>query len=181
MNSAVDTLPHKANLHLWKKHSNSSCPLCGERQTLIHILNACKVALDQRRYNHHHDAILSLIVTFLTDKSKPTANLTSDLGAYTFPQHIVTTDLRPDIVWWDDSLKKILLIELTVCFESSFLHASERKATKYEDVMVRARASGYSGQVITLEVGSRGIVGEGGFSCLKAEFNIKERELSGSR
>ena len=93
-------------------------------------------------------------------------------------RHIVTTDLRPDIVWWDDSLKKNLLIELTVCFESSFLHASERKATKYEDVMVRARASGYSGRVITLEVGSRGIVGEGGFSCLKAEFNIKERELS---
>ena len=178
LNSAVDTLPHKANLYLWKKHNNSSCPLCGEKQTLIHVLNACKVARDERRYNPHHDAILSLIVTFLTSKISPTAHLTSDLGSYIFPQHIVSTDLRPDIVWWDDSLKKIILMELTVCFESSFQHAAERKTTKYEDVVVRARSSGYRGQIITLEVGSRGVIGGGGFSCLRAEFNIKEREMS---
>ena len=139
------------------------------RKTLIHILNACKVARDERRYNPRHDAILSLIAT---------AHLTSDLGSYIFPQHIVSTDLRPDIVWWDDSLKKIILMELTVCFESSFQHAAERKTTKYEDVVVRARSSGYRGQIITLEVGSHGIIGGGGFSCLRAEFNIKEREMS---
>ena len=50
LNSAVDTLPHKVNLYLWKKHNNSSCPLCGGKQSLIHVLNACKVALDERRY-----------------------------------------------------------------------------------------------------------------------------------
>ena len=82
-----------------------------------------------------------------------------------------TTDLRPDIVWWDDSVKKILLIELTVCFESSFKHAAERKMAKYE-----ARSAGYSGQVITLEVGSRGIIGDGGFSCLRKEFRIKDKD-----
>ena len=36
-NAAVDTLPHNANLHLWKKKSDC-CPLCRERQTLIHTL-----------------------------------------------------------------------------------------------------------------------------------------------
>ena len=41
LNSAVDTLPHNANLHLWKKHDSDACPICGEKQTLIHILNAC--------------------------------------------------------------------------------------------------------------------------------------------
>ena len=41
LNSAVDTLPHNANLHLWRKHHSSACPLCGEKQTLIHILNTC--------------------------------------------------------------------------------------------------------------------------------------------
>ena len=178
LNSAVDTLPHKANLYLWKKHNNSSCPLCGEKQTLIHVLNACKVALDERRYNPRHDAILSLIVIFLTSKISPTACLTYDLGTYIFPQHIVATDLRPDLVWWDDSLKKIVLMELTVCFESSFQHAAERKTTKYEDVVARARSSGYIGQIITLEVGSRGIIGGDGFNCLKTVFNIKEREMS---
>ena len=35
LNAAVDMLPHNANLHLWKKKPNDSCPLCGERQTLV--------------------------------------------------------------------------------------------------------------------------------------------------
>ncbi len=39
LNAAVDTLPHNANLHLWKKRESGSCPLCGRRQTLIHALN----------------------------------------------------------------------------------------------------------------------------------------------
>ena len=42
LNSTVDTLPHNANLHLWRKRA---CPLCGEKQTLIHIFNTCRVAL----------------------------------------------------------------------------------------------------------------------------------------
>ena len=75
-------------------------------------------------------------------------------------------------------MKKIVLMELTVCFESSFQHAAERKTTKYEDVVARARSSGYIGQIITLEVGSRGIIGGDGFNCLKTVFNIKEREMS---
>ena len=178
LNSAVDTLPHNANLQLWRKRDSSTCPLCGENQTLIHVLNTCRVALDGRRYNPRHDAILSLIASLLSTNTSSTAHLTSDLGSYTFPLHIVPTDLRPDIVWWDDSLKKILLIELTVCFESSFDHAAERKATKYEDVLARARSSGYSGRVITLEVESRGIIGDRGFSCLKDEFKIAARDLS---
>ena len=45
LNAALDTLPHNANLHLWKKRSNSKCTLCGERQSLIHILNNCPAAL----------------------------------------------------------------------------------------------------------------------------------------
>ena len=60
INSAVDTLPHNANLHLWPKR-NDVCPLCGNRQTLIHVLNACPVALQARRYNHRHDTVLRKI------------------------------------------------------------------------------------------------------------------------
>ena len=125
LNSAVDTLPHNTNLHLWGKHNSSACPLCGEKQTLIHVLNSCKVARDERRYNPRHDTILSLISSFLSSKIPSTSHLTSDLGLYAFPQHIVSTDLQPDIVCWDSSLKKIFLIELTVCFETSFQHAAE--------------------------------------------------------
>ena len=47
LNATHDVLPHNSNLHLWKKHSSSSCPLCHQPdQNLIHVLNNCKVALD---------------------------------------------------------------------------------------------------------------------------------------
>ena len=49
-----DILPHNANLHLWKKKNTDLCPLCGERQTLIHVLNASNTALHLRRYNEQH-------------------------------------------------------------------------------------------------------------------------------
>ena len=62
LNAALDTLPHNANLHLWKKKESPSCTLCGERQSLIHVLNTCSVARDQRHFNAKHDAVLKEIV-----------------------------------------------------------------------------------------------------------------------
>ena len=38
-----------------KQVSRSLCKLCGKRQTLLHVLNHCQVALELRRYNQRHD------------------------------------------------------------------------------------------------------------------------------
>ena len=115
LNAAVDMLPHNANLHLWKKKPNDSCPLCGERQTLVHTLNNCKVALDQRRYNKCHDEVLQAIASTVTEKLPSTTSFTTDLGdTYQYPLHITPTTLRPDILWWDDGQKQLVIIELTV-------------------------------------------------------------------
>lgn len=39
LNAAHDTLPHNANLHLWRKKQENTCPLCKkESQTLVHVL-----------------------------------------------------------------------------------------------------------------------------------------------
>ena len=135
------------------------------------------MAHEEWRFNPHHDAILSLIVDLLSANTSSTAQLSSYLflclpPAYCSYRH------APDIVWWDDTVKKILLIELTICFESSFKHAAERKTTKYLHVLARARSSGYRGRLIILEVGSCGIINDSDFSCLKNEFNIKARDLS---
>ena len=48
LNAASDTLPHNANLALWRKgdHLSAASKLCGKRQTLCHVLNNCKVALE---------------------------------------------------------------------------------------------------------------------------------------
>ena len=106
LNAAHDTLPHNANLQLWKKKDNAAFPLCGERQSLLHVLNNRKVARDLRRYNQQHDTVLQEIAQFIQPKLPPTSRLIADLsGGYEFPMRIVPTDLRPDIVWWDDQQK----------------------------------------------------------------------------
>ena len=43
LNAAPDTLPHNANPQLWREMESETCPLCGERQTLIHVLNCGRV------------------------------------------------------------------------------------------------------------------------------------------
>ena len=112
LNSLTDTLPHNANLHLWKRITTPACILCAERQTLLHVLNACPYALNRKRYNDRHDAILTRICQL-----SPSQSITADLPnqPYSFPQHVVCTDSRPNIVVWDRS--GITIIELTVPFE----------------------------------------------------------------
>ena len=53
LNGASDTLPHNSNLSIWRRREGltDSCKLCGRKQTLLHILNDCPVALELRRYN----------------------------------------------------------------------------------------------------------------------------------
>ena len=66
LNACQDTLPHNSNLALWKDQS-AECKLCGERQTLHHILCNCPVALDLRQYNIRHDKVLHHIYCFLKE------------------------------------------------------------------------------------------------------------------
>ena len=85
LNATTDTLPHNTNLALWRG-LDDSCRLCGERQTLSHVFNHCKVALKLCRYNHRHNAILSSIASFLASNLLPSYQMTTDLGSeYMFP------------------------------------------------------------------------------------------------
>ena len=178
LNAAVDELPHNANLHLWKKKTSDSCPLCGERQTLIHVLNNCKVALDRRRYNERHDRVLQILANAVVKKLPSTTNLTMDLGdTYQFPLHITPTTLRPDMVWWDDGQKQLWIAELTICFETSFEAAAGRKESKYCDLVSSAERAGYDIILITLEMGSRGVPHLPGFSILAHELAMSQADL----
>ena len=178
LNAAVDTLPHNSNLHLWRKKESDSCLLCGERQSLIHVLNCCRVARDLRRYNVRHDAVLKVIADTVKEHLPPSHKLTVDLDHYNFPIHISPTDLRPDIVLWSDSEKQLTLVELTVSFETSFEAAAERKETNYQDLASRAEQAGYSTTLITLEMGSRGVPHLPGFTRLAQELTISRHKLS---
>ena len=178
LNATHDTLPHNSNLHLWRKRESSNCSLCQQpRQNLIHVLNNCQKALDLRRYNECHDQVLVTITSAIKDHLPASVSMTTDLGDdYTFPQHITTTDLQPDMVLWDDT-KPLTLLELTVCFETQFRNAQMRKEERYRDLIKEAEEAGYHSRLITLEIGLRGLPDMGGFTKLRNELPIIRKAL----
>jgi len=94
-------------LQLWK-NDNATCPLCGKRQSLLHVLSNCKVAREFWCYSQWHScrdsnihATHSCRGSNIHTTQVPPNHLTNYDG-YKFPMHIVSTDLCWDIVCWDD-------------------------------------------------------------------------------
>ena len=75
---------------------------------------------------------------------------------YAFPSHIAITDERPDIIVWSE--EKCALIELTVCHEDNFADAERRKQNRYTDLLCLCTTNEYISNLITIQVGSRGIL-----------------------
>ena len=74
-----------------------------------------------------------------------------------FPQHIFSTAERPDIVVWSESVKEVILIELTVGDESNFSDQVVRKEARYNRELIPGiTASGWKARLFTIEVGCRG-------------------------
>ena len=59
---------------------------------------------------------------------------------------------------WDNIAKQVSLIELTVCFETNFEAVRERKVSRYMDLVEDVEQSSYGCDLLTVEVGSRGVV-----------------------
>ena len=184
LNSLTDTLPHNANLHLWRHITTPACILCGERQPLLHVLNACPYALSRRRYNDCDDAILRCLHDFLAGQLSPSQSITADLPnqPYSFPQQVAPTDSRPDIVVWDRSA--ITIIKLTVPFKLCVDSAVARKTECYSELLGACRDASYKANLLTLEVSSRGFIHTDSFNRLyqffpatKAKQVALEREV----
>ena len=178
LNVTLDVLPHNSNLHLWKKN-NSACTLCGGNQTLLHVLNNCTTARDLRRFNSRHDLVLQDIASAIKLHLPATTTLSVDIGeGYQFPCSIVSTDLRPDIVWWDFSDKSVCFTKLTICFETNFVNAAVRETMKYTDLVRQARSNGYRVTLLTLQVGSRGVPHYESFTVLARVLNMSNKVLA---
>lgn len=82
-----------------------------------------------------------------------------DHSPYIFPEHICITDERPDIVIWSNSLKMVLLIELTCPADEHIAAANIRKAARYLSLGARIEFNKkWSCKIIPIEVGARGFV-----------------------
>ena len=59
--------------------------------------------------------------------------LSVDLGSQLkFPQHVVKTTLRPDIILVSEATKNVVMLELTVPWEERMEEAFERKREKHD-------------------------------------------------
>ena len=65
INAVQDVLSHNVNLHRWHKEDSKACPLCGQNQTLMHVLNNCKASLHSNRYTWRHNSVLGVIAAFV--------------------------------------------------------------------------------------------------------------------
>lgn len=83
-----------------------------------------------------------------------------------FPPEIISTNLRPDIVIWSPSVKKVLLLELTCPAEEGFAAASVRKLARYSELICDIETAGWKAVHRPFEVGARGFVAKSTFSCL---------------
>ena len=102
----------------------------------------------------------------------------SPLATYTFPHHITPTDMRPDIVWWSDSQRELWLFELTISYETRVAEARERKQVKYQDLVEAGRTAGYKTELISIEVGSRGMVCSADFDNLRVATNVPQKVIT---
>ena len=83
--------------------------------------------------------------------------LQTDLGKQlVFPGHIAITAKRPDIILYSDETKQVVLLELTVPWETRIEEAYERKKKSYEELRSDRCNNGWTCWVFPVEVGCRG-------------------------
>ena len=82
-----------------------------------------------------------------------------DLGKQLkFPDHIVTTKLRPDVVIHSDMNKQIIILELTCPWEENIAVAHERKSGKYQELIESCQNKGWTTISFAIEIGVRGFL-----------------------
>ena len=74
------------------------------------------------------------------------------------PHEIVVTNMRPDVVLFSRKRKTVVILELTVPWESRIDEAHERKRLKYVDLQSQCNENGWKTTCFPIEVGCRGFV-----------------------
>ena len=81
----------------------------------------------------------------------------SDLNAnYVFPFQIALTELRPDVVLYSNSLRRVILIELTCPCEENMSSWHSTKMSKYSGLVEIIRNNKWYVDFFAVEVGARG-------------------------
>ncbi|XP_077083545.1 uncharacterized protein LOC143736754 isoform X1 [Siphateles boraxobius] len=185
--AVYDVLPSPSNLHCWGLAESPACPLCqksccpkalGEGrypwrhdQVLKTIAESISSAVSICQKSRPRKPSISFIragekpgtkkVTSGLLQTAQDWQLSVDLGKQLkFPQHVVKTSLRPDIILVSDATKNVVMLELTVPWEERMEEAFERKKGKYQDLVSNCHEQGSKARCLPVEVGCRGFAGQ---------------------
>ena len=131
-----NTLSNMSNMHIWGYSENKLCVLCHQVQTLGHVVAGCNVSLTEGRYTWRHDSVLQVIANSLT---RFCSNSFVDLPSFASSCIITGEQERPDIVIVQQ--KAVMLLELTIGFETNMKLNSTRKREKYKALVDRLKKS----------------------------------------
>ena len=96
-----------------------------------------------------------------------------------FP-NIIHTTLRPDIILSSEESKAIVMIELTVPWETRCDEAHERKKAKYFQLQEECKAKGWKCWPFPVEIGARAFPGPAQSLCVFCRGNLfRPRSRSG--
>uniref|UniRef100_A0A1A8S175 Reverse transcriptase domain-containing protein n=1 Tax=Nothobranchius rachovii TaxID=451742 RepID=A0A1A8S175_9TELE len=148
--SVYDILPSQANQHTWGLADTPDCKLRQKRGTLEHILSSCSNVLGEGHYRWRHDQ-------FQVDVGRQLK----------FPANITAMPLHPDMVITSESIKQVVILELTVSWEDCIEETHERKRAKYAELSLECWNNGWKVCCEPVEVGCRGFAGNSLLRTLK--------------
>ena len=143
----------------------------------MHVLNGCKVRLEQGKYKQRHDNI----VHFLLGQIKnPSVHVTCDIpgansyNGTTIDPAITVTPLNSDLVVRSES--DIKIFELTVPHEENHHKSHDIKVRKNSHFLVDI--SKVKPPIICFEIGFRGIITLENKAILKLIHELLTKEMS---
>ena len=125
-------LANNTNLTKWGPKSFAKYGICDGNQTLGHVVGRCKTALDEKQYIWKHDSIQAVFSNFI--KSAKTIKMHCETESYMNQSVITGAENRPDMIVTQNE-STILVLELTVWFETKIDLNTKRKTNKYKEIL----------------------------------------------
>ena len=166
LRASSDTLTTSLNQRRWKMRIDASCDLCKSKSPIVlHILNYCPTALNQKRFTWRHDSVLlklfSSFKSFLGEGEALYVDLpgkrASDTPQATVPVSILATSARLDMVLIKEG-NHFDRIHCTLRLERNpkWRETQEIEQKSYLELVSDLETKGYSAALITCEISSLG-------------------------
>lgn len=125
---------------------DEKCKLCGQSETLHHILNGCRNK--KYKFTRRHNEVQSVLRKYLTEKKRVVVH--EDKKVRSRDGEPLTGDnsaLRPDLYWWNGNRLNIaeftipygMMSEKNGTLESTLTTARQKKTEKYHDLVEDCR------------------------------------------